>query len=203
MQKLSPQGGPSVLVGRVVFWLIMLFVIPAAIGTLAIPALTGFMNQVMGCLPNVITALVIFLLAAAVASAIAGLAQRTMGDTPTGRVVRTAGPALVMAIAVFMILTQLGIAPVIVTITSAALIGAFALGSALAFGLGGREAAAEMVNSGYHKAKEQSDTVRRDAQVGRERAQHDAEQARHRADQSAAEQQQAAEVSDHGSYRAN
>jgi hypothetical protein len=60
-----------------------------------------------------------------------------------------------MAIAVFMLLTQLGIAPVIVTDTYIALIGAIALGSALAFGLGGRDAAADLINSGYRKAQEQ------------------------------------------------
>jgi len=56
-------------------------------------------------------------------------------------VVRAAAPALIMAIAVFMILTQLGIATVIVVINNIALIGAVALGAALAFGLGGRDAA--------------------------------------------------------------
>jgi hypothetical protein len=45
VEKLAPQGSPK-LVGLVVFWVIMLFVISSAIGTLGIPALTGFMNQV-------------------------------------------------------------------------------------------------------------------------------------------------------------
>ena len=106
-----------------------------------------------------------------------GLAHRTMGDTPTGRVVRTAAPALIMAIAVFMILTQLGIATVIVVITYTALIGAAALGAALAFGLGGRDAAAQLIDSGYRKAQDNADQVRSDMQVGRERAQRDARQA--------------------------
>ena len=58
---------------------------------------------------DVIAALLIFLVAAAVApAAVGGLVHRTMGDTPTGRVVRSAAPTLVMAIAVFMILNQLG-----------------------------------------------------------------------------------------------
>lgn len=111
---------------------------------------------------------------------IGGLAQRTMGDTPTGRLVRTVAPALVMAIA--MILTQLGIAPIIVTATYIALIGAIALACALAFGLGGRDAAADMVNSGYRKTREQPDTMQRDAQLAHERGQRDAQQARERAE---------------------
>lgn len=171
--RFSPEGSPSKLVGLVVQYVLMVFVVVSAVGTLNIPAVTGFMNQVLSYLPNVIAALLIFLVAAAVAAAVGGLVHRTMGDTPTGRVVRSAAPTLVMAIAVFMILDQLGIAETIVTATYIALIGAVALGSALAFGLGGREAAADLINSGYRKAQQQSDQVRADLQTGRQRAEAD------------------------------
>ncbi|MFC5064421.1 mechanosensitive ion channel family protein [Actinomycetospora atypica] len=171
--RFSPQGKPSQLVGLVVQYVLMVFVIVSAVGTLNIPAVTGFMNLILAYLPNVIAALLIFLVAAAVAAAVGGLVHRTMGDTPTGRVVRSAAPTLVMAIAVFMILNQLGIAETIVTATYIALIGAVALGSALAFGLGGRDAAADLINSGYRKAQQQSDQVRADLQTGRQRAEAD------------------------------
>ncbi|GAB2763374.1 hypothetical protein GCM10027174_45110 [Salinifilum aidingensis] len=168
--RLSPQGSPARLVGTVVFAVLMLFVVSSTIGTLDIPALTGFMNVVMGYLPRVLAALFIFLLAAAIAGAVGGLTHRMLGDTPTGRVARTVGPALVMAIGVFMILTQLQIATVIVTATYIALVGALALGTALAFGLGGREAAADMINTGYRKAQQQQEQDRHDTRAGRERA---------------------------------
>ena len=174
VEKVSPGGKASRLVGGVVFWVIMLFVISSAISTLGIPALTGFMNQVLAYLPNVIAALLIFIVAAAVAGAVGGFAHRAMGDAPTGKIVRAAVPALIMAIAVFMILTQLGIAPAIVITTYIALIGSLALAAALAFGLGGRDAAAELINSGYRKAQEQSDQVQRDVAIGQQRAQDDA-----------------------------
>ncbi|WP_019854264.1 mechanosensitive ion channel family protein [Actinopolyspora mortivallis] len=151
VERLSPRGSPSRLVGTVAFAVIMLFVLSSAIGTLGIPALTGFMNVVLGYLPRVLAALAIFLLAAAVAGAVGTLVERTMGDSPAGRMARTAAPTMVMAIGVFMILTQLRIAPVIVTVTYIALVGAIALGSAIAFGLGGREAAADMINSSYRR----------------------------------------------------
>jgi len=172
--RFSPQGKPSQLVGLVVQYVLMVFVIVSAVGTLNIPAVTGFMTLVLSYLPNVIAALLIFLVAAAIAAAVGGLVHRTMGDTPTGRVARSAAPTLVMAIAVFMILNQLGIAETIVNTTYIALIGAVALGSALAFGLGGRDAAADLINSGYRKAQQQSDQVQRDFQTGRERAEADA-----------------------------
>ena len=172
--RFSPQGKPSQLVGLVVQYVLMVFVVVSAVGTLNIPAVTGFMNLVLSYLPNVIAALLIFLVAAFVAAAVGGLVHRTMGDTPTGRVARSAAPTLVMAIAVFMILNQLGIAEAIVNATFIALIGAVALGSALAFGLGGRDAAADLINSGYRKAQQQSDQVRDDLQTGYQRGQADA-----------------------------
>lgn len=174
--RFSPQGRPSQLVGLIVQWVLLVFIIVAAIGVLNIPAVTGFMNQVLAYLPNVIAALLIFLIAAAVAAAVGGLVHRTMGDTPTGRVVRSAAPTLVMAIAVFMILNQLNIAQTIVTATYIALIGAVALGSALAFGLGGRDAAKDLIDSGYRRAQQQSDQVRADLQTGRDRGRAEARQ---------------------------
>jgi hypothetical protein len=170
VERISPGASPSRLIGAVAFWFIFLFVLSAAIGALQIPAVTAFMNQVLAYLPNVIVAVLIFVLAGVVAAAVAGLAARTMGDTPTGKVVASVVPALVMGIAIFMILNQLKIAPEIVEITYTALIGALALGLALAFGLGGREVAAEMLRGAYEKGQRQKGQVRADMQKGTERA---------------------------------
>ncbi len=49
---------------------------------------------------------------------------------------------------------------------------------ALAFGLGGREVAGQMLGEAYDRGREQKDTVKRDAQIGKERGKRDAERAR-------------------------
>lgn len=180
LERTSPGMSPSRGVGRVAFWLIFVFALVSAIGALDIPAVTAFMNQVLGYLPNIVAAIVIFIVAGLIAGAVGGLARRTMGDTPTGKIAGTVGPTLVMGIAVFMILTQLGIATAIVQITYTALMGAIALGLALAFGLGGREIAAEMLRTGYDKAQRQRDQARSD-QVAGERGERDVEEARSQA----------------------
>jgi len=170
VEKVSPGARPSKLIGVIGFWLIFLFVLTAALSALKIPAVTAFMTQVLNYLPNVIAAIVIFVLAAAIAGAVGGLVAKLLGDTPTGKVVATAAPTLIMVIAVFMILNQLRIAPEIVTITYAALLGSVALGSALAFGLGGRDVASRMLEDAYRKGQEQRGQVERDVQLGKERA---------------------------------
>ena len=171
-------SSPSRLVGRIAFWAIFIGTISLAVTTLGIDALQSFVAAIYAYLPNVIAAVLIFLVASALAAGIAALVTRLMGDTPTGKVVATVAPGLVMAIAVFMILDQLEIAPQIVTITYAALMGAFALAAALAFGLGGREVAARMLEGAYQKGQESRGQVRADLERGREQVRHDVDRAK-------------------------
>ena len=93
VERVSPGASPARLIASVVFWFIFLFVLSAAIGALKIPAVTAFMNQVLAYLPNVIVAVLIFVVAGVVAAAVAGLVAKTMGDTPTGKVVASVVPA--------------------------------------------------------------------------------------------------------------
>jgi hypothetical protein len=170
VERVLPDASPSKGIGLVVFWLIFVFFLTSAIGALKIPAVTTFMNQVLAYLPNVIVAIVIFVLAALVAGAVAAGAAKLMGDTPTGKIVTTIVPGLVMVIAMFMILDQLKIAEQIVSIAFAATMGALALGLALAFGLGGRDVARRMLEDAYSKRGEIKAQVQEDAEIGRQRA---------------------------------
>jgi hypothetical protein len=178
VERLSPNASPSRLVGSIAFWFLFLGAVSLAVSALKIPALTTFVATIYGYLPNVIAAVIIFVLAGAIAAAVAGLVTKVMGDTPTGKLVASVAPILIMGIAVFMILNQLGIAPAIVTITYAALLGSLGLGMALAFGLGGRETAARLVSGAYDKGQEHQEQVKQDMQLGKERGQRQAERAK-------------------------
>src|SRR4051794_27344966 len=168
----GPGGGyisrvtarPSRLVGTLAFWAIFLGAVSLAATALGIEALTAFVGTVWAFLPNVIAALAIFLVAGALAAGVAALAARVMGDTGLGKVVATAAPILIMTIATFMILDQLKIAQDIVVITYAALLGAIALGSALAFGLGGRDVAARMLEGAHATVQQNGQAWRSDAE---------------------------------------
>lgn len=185
VERVMPGASPANGIGRVVFYFVFAFFVVAAIGTLEIPALTAFMNEVLAYIPNIIAALIIFVIAAVVAGAAGGAAAKVMGDTPTGKIVGTVVPALVMVIAVFMILSQLQIAPDIVQIAFAATMAALALGLALAFGLGGRPVAERMLGDAYRKGQEQKDQVKQDAQLARDRGQQQAQRGKERAQQEA------------------
>jgi hypothetical protein len=168
IRRLVPR--PADLLGTIAFWAIFFSAISLAVSALGVAALKTFMASVWGYLPNVLAAVLIFLVAGVVAAAVARLASHLMGDTPLGKGVATAVPVLVMTVATFMILDQLKVAHNVVVITYAALLGAIALGSALAFGLGGREVAGRLLEGAYQHGQENSDQWRHDLSSGISRA---------------------------------
>jgi hypothetical protein len=163
VERMSPDARPSRLVAVVAFWFIFIYAIVAAIGALRIPALTNFMGNVQNYLPNVIAAVLILVIGVALAGAAGSLIERLMGDTPGGRMARAVAPTLVLAIVVFMVLSELRIATAIVTTTYIALVGMLAVAGALAFGLGGRELAGQMMQDAYDSSRDERGTHPRPA----------------------------------------
>lgn len=157
IEQVSPGGSVSRLLAVIAFWLLLLGALALALEALDIPEVTDVVGDVYAYIPNVLAALAIFLGAGLVSAGVAGVAHRTLRDGPTATIVGSAGPTVVWLIATFMILNQLEIATDVVNITYAALVGAFAVGMALAFGLGGREAAARMLNDAYERSAESTD----------------------------------------------
>ena len=172
---------PSRFVSKVVFWAVMLGVISLAVSALNLPALTAFVGAIYAYLPNVFAAILIFLVASAVSVGAVGLVQRVMGNTPTGKLISAVVPSITLSIAVFMILNQLGIARDIVNITYTAIMGAVALGLALAFGLGGRDVAARMLEGAYSAAQANVDQAKSDVRQGAANARREAGRAARRA----------------------
>lgn len=168
IQRAVPS--PAHLLERLTYWLLLVGAVSLGATALGIDALNDFIGSIYGYVPEVIAALVIFLMGSAIAAGVTGLVRNTMGDTPTGKMLESIAPVIVIGITTFAILDQLGIASTIVTITYAALLGSVALGSALAFGLGGQQVAARMLESSYEKGKQTAAQAREDLKVGKERA---------------------------------
>jgi hypothetical protein len=165
VDRVMPNARPSEVIGSIAFWFIMLGAIAIAVSQLGIAALDNFVASIVNYLPNVVVAILIFVVAGAIAAGLSRMVSRTLGDSATGRIVGTAAPVLVMGIATFMILDQLKIAPTIVEITYMALLGSVALGMALAFGLGGRDVARRMLEDAYRQGRERRERERREREV--------------------------------------
>jgi hypothetical protein len=167
----SPVGGvlsrlmesPTVFISKVVFWLVFVGFISMAIAALNVPALNAFMGAIYAYLPHVIAAVIIFLVASAVSAGAVAFVGKVMGRTALSKMVAAVVPSLTMSIAVFMILEELMIAEGIVMITYTALIGSVALGSALAFGLGGRDVAARLLEQAYESGRQNAGSAKNEA----------------------------------------
>ena len=151
---------PSYFTGRVVFWLVMIGAISLAVAALNLPILNDLLAGIYSYVPNILAAVLIFLVASAISAGAAAFIQRVMGRTAISRIAAAAVPAVTMSIAIFMILNQLGIAKDIVNILFTAIVGAISLGLALAFGLGGRDVARGLLEQAVDTARAKQDSVK-------------------------------------------
>lgn len=152
---------PSTLLGKVVFWFIFVMSFTMFASALGVPQISGFLNSVLGYIPNIFAALVILCLAALFANFLAGVVRAATGSELLAKLTR----GVILVYAAFVALTQLHIAQQLTGPTFLIILGAVALAAALAFGLGGRDQAQQLlerfVNSqqaprGNHEVREHS-----------------------------------------------
>lgn len=176
VQRIIKQ--PSHLIGRIVYWLLFFGVVTMAVSALQWEVLDKIVAGIYAYIPNVIAATLIFLVASAISGAVAKFVQNVMGETPTGKVIASVVPIFVMTIAFFMILNQLKIATDIVNILFTGLVASLSLGTALAFGLGGRDVAGQLLQNAYENGKEKTSQAKADMRVAKERTKREAQEAK-------------------------
>ncbi len=136
---------PSGVLGKVVFWFVFIIAITMAADALGIQQISGFLNQLIAFIPSIFVAILILFLAALLANFLSGIVRGATGSGILASVVQYG----IIVYAVFTALTQLGIAVELTAPTFLILLGAVALALAIAFGLGGREVAQEILEKAY------------------------------------------------------
>src|SRR5215212_4672462 len=86
VDRVMPDARPSELIGTIAFWFLFLGALAIAVSQLGIEALDNFLQAIAAYLPNVIVAILIFVVAGAVAAAVSGLVSRALGDTATAKI---------------------------------------------------------------------------------------------------------------------
>jgi hypothetical protein len=135
--------------GRVVYWVVGIITLGVAIDALHLTWLSAGVAVVLGYLPNILAAALIV----GVGYLIGNFVYRRISESASispiwGRVARIA----VLAVAGFMAVHQLGIAPAIVTTAFTLCLGALAVAAAVAFGLGNRELAGRITQDWYERS---------------------------------------------------
>ena len=150
------------MIGLIVKWFVRLIALVVAFDALGLPAVSEVLKQLLLWLPNVVVALVVLV--------IGGLAAKALGNVVRGAAseagltntnfLSKAAAIVVWAFAIVVAVNQLGIATELVNTLFMAVVGAVALGLGLAFGLGGRETAAEILRKAYDKAQEKQGKIK-------------------------------------------
>ena len=143
------QRTPAEIVGYLVLVAIMLFATVEAVGLLGFDVLAVLVTQFMVFAAHVLLGLIIF----GVGLFLANLAARTVeaSGAKQAPMLALAARISILVLAGAMSLREMGLANEIITIAFGLLLGAIAVAAAIAFGIGGRDLAADTLKGWKHK----------------------------------------------------
>jgi hypothetical protein len=152
----------DVLLGKLVFWIVWIGFIVSAVDTLQFAPFQGLVHEFFRFVPRFLVSLLVLALGFLTANFLwrATLLASVNAGLPGARLLSGGLRLLVIAIGVVMALEQLGLATTVVLTAFAITFGALMLGLAIAFGLGGRDAARQLLEQQLRsKAERQTDAT--------------------------------------------
>jgi hypothetical protein len=155
LKKGDITKSPSEIIGTLVYWFIMILVIIASLDALGLPIVSDILNSIFLYIPNVVAAIIVLILGFLVGNLLAAVV-RTAASNAGFKAADSMGNLALYAIVIFSVaiaLDQLDIGEEIVAAAFIIAFGAFALALALAFGLGGRDAAADYLKRWLEEKK--------------------------------------------------
>ncbi|MBR9988689.1 MAG: hypothetical protein KFH98_02980 [Gemmatimonadetes bacterium] len=151
LERAGTTLDPSSVIAKLVFWTMMLLVILLSANALGITAVSVLFAELLAYVPNVIAAVMVLVLGILLGEFIKDLVLASAGGLQGGFNLARAAKAAIILLAMFMALDQLSIAQDIVLVFFIAVVGAAALAGGIAFGLGGREIAAQISREWYER----------------------------------------------------
>ena len=172
VHKMGVQTDSAGMLAMIVKWFIRLIALVVAFDALGLPAVSDVLRQLLLWLPNVVVAMVVLVIGGLAAKALSNLVRGAAAEGGLGNpdVLARVASGLVWGFAIVVAVNQIGVATELVNTLFMAFVGAFALAAALAFGLGGRDTAAEIVRKWYAKGQQKSDQIVRSADALERRA---------------------------------
>ena len=162
MLRMAEMPTAEVLIAKIVFWIVWLGFIVSAVDTLQLAPFRGLVEEFFRFVPRFLVALLVLSVGFLVGNFLwrATLLASVNAGLPGARLMSGALRVLVIAIGVVMALEQVGLATSVVLAAFAITFGALMLGLAIAFGLGGREAARTLIEEQLRAKRErESDTA--------------------------------------------
>lgn len=147
LEKAEFKMKMSDFIGSIVKWVLVIVFLLAAVEILGLGQFAGFLKAIVAWLPNLVVAAAIFVVAAIVVDFAEKLVKAIVGKMNVkyapviGSIVRYS----IWIFAFLAILTQLGVASNIVQILISGFVALIVISSSLAFGLGGKDLAHDVL----------------------------------------------------------
>lgn len=150
VEKALERGGlklnSGAFIGGLVKWFLVIVFLLAAVNILNLSQVSGFLSQVLTYLPNVVVAALILIIAIKVAEVV----ERTVRASAEAAGFEGAFVGVVVRWSIWIFalvaaLLQLGVATVLLQTLVTGLVAMLAIAFGLAFGLGGKDAAASII----------------------------------------------------------
>jgi predicted NBD/HSP70 family sugar kinase len=159
----------SSILGRIVFYAIMLFVLSTAFGVFGENPISDYLSAIIAYLPKLFVAILIVVVAAAIAAGVKGLVETALGGVSYGRVVANAASVLILALGVIAALNQLEIARTVVNAVLYAFLAILVGVTIVAVGGGGIAPMRQRWEQALAKMEAKGPQLRQSLREGRER----------------------------------
>ena len=171
--KSGADTDSSGMIAAIAKWFVRLIVLVVAFDALGLPAVSEVLRDLLLWLPNLAVALVVLVIGGLAANAVSKLVRGATAeaDLDNPDFLAKLASAAVWAFSVVVAVNQIGVATALVNTLFMAVVGAFALALGLSFGLGGRDAAADVIRHWRERAKKQKGKLERAAGSANELAQ--------------------------------
>jgi hypothetical protein len=150
---------PSDILAKVVFWAVVLFTLQLTFGVFGRNPVSDLLRAVIGYLPNVFVAIIILVIAGALARGVTDILRGALGGVAFGVQLAVVAGAAIMVVGVFAALSQLRIAPAIVTGLFYAVLAVLVGSAIVAFGVGGIPVARRYLQRGAEQAEARTPEV--------------------------------------------
>jgi hypothetical protein len=142
-QRMGVRMDSAGILGRIVFWFILLIFLVPATDALGLPTVSNVLTTLVNYIPNVFVAILVLFLGALAATVVADLVRGATASANIGNPNILAGIArwAIIGFAALVALEQLQISPTLLNELFGGIVAAVAIAFGLAFGLGGQDAA--------------------------------------------------------------
>ncbi len=173
VRNMGLQHDPAGVVADIVKWFVRLIVLVAAFDSLGLPAVSNVFQSFLLWIPNLVVALVVLVIAGILANAAGDLVRGAVTEAgfSNPNFLSMLAKVAIWGFGIIVAVNQIGIATVLVDTLFTAFVGALALAFALAFGLGGRETAARIVEDFYNRTQEAAPKVQQAANAAQRQTQ--------------------------------